>query len=168
MRPFSIGHRLILTQIDSAFVAGRVPLYEDLIASVFVCAWSWEENQRLAASPRRRWLHFKLWGLLAGRFDIPGAMLAFLNYIRTGDVFPETNSPDSDSTTRELGSDQLARLYLFLRSSGFDDSSTWNMPINAANAMHAAKLEEDGKLSLIGPSRRALLDLVRKQQGVAA
>lgn len=164
MKPYSLGHSVILSQIDSGFTAGRFPTFEDLIAAAFVCAHSWEENNRLLRSPFRRWLRLKLWGALAGRFDIVAATVSMLQYVTAGDVYPDTEPPKDPEAVRELAAPHSARIYLFLRSSGFSESAAWNMPCNVANWLHAARAEEDGKITLMSRQRRAFLEIARRER----
>ena len=169
MRPFALGHKLLLTQIDSAFVTrDRVPMFDDLIASAFICAHTWEENQKLIRSTFKRWLTLKVWGLLAGKFDIPQAQVDMMAYVLSGDDFPETEPPDNDQSVRELAAPPSARVYVFLRGLGLTDSEAMNMPCTAANWMMAAKLEEDGKITLLSRRRRAFLEMARQENERAA
>ncbi len=168
MKPYALGHSALLTSINSAFVCGQFPSFEELIAAAFICSHSWEENQKLLRSRFRRWLILKTWGLFAGKFDIPSATVSMLQYIQTGDTYPETEPPERSETMRELSAPALARLYLFLRRSGFSESEAWNMPCNAVNWMHAACSEEDGKISLMSRKRRSFLEMARKEREAAA
>ena len=43
LKPFSLGHVILLNRIESAFVTGGVPDYNDLAASVFICALTFED-----------------------------------------------------------------------------------------------------------------------------
>ncbi len=164
MKPYALCHSLILAQIDSAFTSNRFPIFEDLIAAAFVCAHSWEENNRLLRSHFRRWIRLKLWGAMAGKFNIAAATVSMLQYVSTGDVYPDTEPPKDTESMRELSAPHSARLYLFLRASGFSESEAWNMPLNAANWLHAAKAEEEGKITLMSSKRRKFLEIARQER----
>lgn len=41
LRPFALGHALLLHRIESAFVLGGRPSFEDLALSVLICAHDW-------------------------------------------------------------------------------------------------------------------------------
>jgi hypothetical protein len=167
MKPYALGHSVLLTEIDSAFVAGRFPTFEELIAAAFICAHSWEENQTLLRSRLKRWATLKVWGTLAGKFDIPSATISMLQHIRSGDVYPDTEPPEHPENVRELSSPAIARTYLFLRASGFSESEAWNMPCNVANWLHASKAEEDGRITLMTQKRRQFLELARREREAA-
>lgn len=156
LRPFSLGHKLLLQDMDSAFVTGRFPGHEDLIAAACVCAHTWEENLRLRESRLRRWLLLKTWGLLAGKFDIIAATATLLYYVRSSDYFPETEPPPRNSC-RELSSPYEARLYLLLRGLGFSESEAMNMPLAAANLLYASEGETEGKIQLVHERTHAVI-----------
>lgn len=169
MRPYALAHRVWLAGFNSPFVVGGFPIFDDLLLGTIVCAQTWEENQKFFASRWRQWSTMKIWGLFNRRFDIPRSIVALKTYLDRSDVFPETEK--GEGKTRELGTANSARLYAFLRSSGFSESEAWNMPLSVANILHAARLEEDGKLELVSGSRKALLDRLQKRQregGLAA
>jgi len=165
MRPFGLGHRLLLEQIESGFVGQSFPTYADLISGAFICAHSWAENQLLLRSPFRRWLMLKTWGLLAGRFNVPAAMVSFHAYARDGDTFPEVQQKPS-SEVRQLASPRLARLYLFLRSKGFSEQETMDMPLNVANLLYCTDAEQEGRLDLVTDTFKEMIRL--SQGGLAA
>ena len=163
MRPFSLGHRLMLEQIESSFVCGTFPGYGDLIATAFICAHSWEENQKLMRSPLRRWLTLRVWGALAGKFNIPAAILALHAYVRDGSEFPEVQEKPGEM--RQLAMPHAARLYLFLRRSGFGDVEAMNVPLAVANMLYAADAEQAGRMDFVTDTFK---EMIRASQGGAA
>ena len=44
LRPYSLGHVVLLNRIGSAFVTGEKPTFEDLAASVLICALTYKEG----------------------------------------------------------------------------------------------------------------------------
>lgn len=162
MRPFSLGHRLMLEECDSSFVLGEFPTYADLVAGAFICAHTWRENQMLMRSSFRRWLRLRTWGLFAGRFDVPAALLAFHAYVRDGAEFPEV--VEKPGEMKPLAMPHSARLYLFLRGHGFSEAEAMDMPLRAANVLYCAGAEQDGRLELVTDTFK---EMVRRSQGVA-
>lgn len=162
MRPYALGHHLLLTQIGSAFVTrDRIPLFDDLIASACICAHSWEENQKLLRSSWRRWLTLKVWGTLAGKFDIPAAVESLFDYVSKGEQYPaDIDAPKGDSF-RELYAPPSARLYFFLRSNGFSESEAMNMPLPCAKWLDAARAEELGHVNFISDRVKSVIDLAK-------
>ena len=155
----------MLEQIESGFVGAAFPSYADLISSAFICAHSWKENQSLMRSPVRRWLLLKTWGLLAGRFNVPSAMVSLHSYIRDGDVFPEVQQKASNEM-RQLAAPRLARLYLFLRSKGFSEAEAMDLPLNVANMLYCTDAEQVGRLDLVTDTFKEMVRL--SQGGIAA
>lgn len=166
MRPFTLGHSALLHQIDSAFVNGTFPHFAELLAAALICAHTWEENRRMGRI--RRLLTMWVWGRLAGKFDVPNATIAMFQHIRSGDEYPETEPPEKPEAVRELAAPPVTRIYTFLRASGFSESEAWNMPLNAANWMHASVMEEEGKITLLSSRRRAFLEMARRERELAA
>lgn len=163
MLPFSLGHRILLEQIESSFVCGVFPSFDDLISSAFICAHTWEENQKMLRSPFRRLLTLKVWGWLAGKFNIPTAIMALHKYIQDGNEFPEVREKPGEM--RMLAMPHLARLYLFLRSNGFSESETMNMPLLLANLLYCTDAEQDGRLEMITD---VFKETIRRSQGAKA
>lgn len=162
MQPFSLGHRLLLEQIGSAFAAlDRFPLFDDLIASAFICAHSWEENKRLRKSRFGRWMRLKIWGSLAGKFNIPLATIQFTQYAQDA-LRPPYDQQEHAGGMRELGAPESARLYLFLRGRGFSEAEAMDIPLTAAHWLYAAEMEIQGKIDLVGPT---LCEAIRRAQG---
>jgi hypothetical protein len=141
--PFSVGHELLLRKIGNAFVVGGFPTYEHLVSAAFICAHTWEENQKLLRSRARRWLTLRAWGMAAGKFDVAAQTVALFDYIRHAREIPETK-PAKGSGVRHLVSEWDARLFAYLRLIGYSDSEILNMPLQRANLLFVAHLEEAG------------------------
>ena len=52
LRPFSLGHLILLHRVDSAFVRGGTPDFEDLALSVYLCAHTYEDGLDALSDPR--------------------------------------------------------------------------------------------------------------------
>ena len=163
MRPFALGHRLLLEQIQSSFVCGTFPGYGDLISTAFICAHTWRENQKLMRSPLRRWFTLRIWGIFAGKFNIPVAILALHRYVKDGSDYPEVQEKPGDM--KQLAMPHLARLYLFLRTHGFGEHEAMDMPLVAANILYCAEAEQAGRLDMVTDTFK---DMVRASQGGGA
>lgn len=159
MRPFSVGHSLLLEQIESSFVCGTFPTYDDLVSTAFICAHDWRENKKLLRSPLRRWMTCWLWGKLAGNFDIAKAVIELHQYIQDGNEFPEVRKKDG---MRSLSMPHSARLYTFLRGLGMGEDESMNFPMRAANILYCAEQEQTGRLELLADSFK---EMIRASQG---
>lgn len=144
LKPFSLGHLLILRQMQSAFVTGGARTFSDFIAAAFVCAHGWRENQKLLRSPFRRWLQCRLWALFAGRFNVPVQVQVLQEYINDAREVPEQKA-GKPGATRYLHSEWDTRLYKLMRASGFSHIETMDSPLALVNALFIAQLEEDEK-----------------------
>ncbi len=145
LKPFSLGHLFILKQIGNAFVRNEFPTYNDLIAAAFVCAHTWEENQKILRTRFRKWLLMSVWGLLAGKFNVATQTIVLKMHVDGALEFPEQKKPTRGSSTRYLFSDDDTRLYSFLRTR-MGHSEAMNFPLRMANLMWAAQLEELGHM----------------------
>lgn len=143
MLPYSFGHHLRLQSIASPFLFGGLPSYEDLIAAAFICAHTEEENVRLMRSRCRAWLYLKVWGLLAGKFDIIESMAAMSQHVRTATEIPATKT-QRGAKVKTLFSSWETRLYSFLRSIGYGHTEAMNVPMQVAHLLFCANLEERG------------------------
>lgn len=143
LRPFRLGHYVILNAMRSSFVGGSPmpPAYDDLIASAFVCSNSWAENQRLLKSKFRRWVQLKTWGLLAGKFDIVTQSAILLDYVQSSTELPSLKNTRGG---RQIWSTWETRLLKFLLSIGFTVESAMDLPLVQAHALFIAQQEEDG------------------------
>jgi|GEM_PF-4011282 len=144
LKPFSLGHLLLLRQMESAFVIGGRCSYPDFIATAFICVHSWEENLRLLRQPFRRWLFCKVWSLLAGQFNVPIQVQVLAHHINAARETPEQKS-GKPGCTRYLHSEWETRIYKFLRSIGCEHVEALDMPLAVANALFISQLEEDEK-----------------------
>lgn len=123
MRPYSIGHELILTQRRNPLVClsetefNTLPISQQIAAVInaaLICYRTWDENHR---RERNLWL----WGWFIRRTDWPVAIMEFRIYRAEGSLAPRITEsrfsdipPSDDSVSRAFGSPFLARLIHFL------------------------------------------------------
>lgn len=141
LRPLSLGHVLMLQHIECEI--GSSVSYSDLVAGAFVCSRRWKSNLTSLSNPLRTRVYMRAWSLLAGSFDVKIQSAVFSKYIQDSLEIPSPKKP-SKGGFRELASDWNTRLYLFLRSAGFDHVEALDFPIFAANKMLVSRLEESG------------------------
>jgi hypothetical protein len=101
--PFSLGHRILLARIGSAFYSGGEVSYDDLASSVFICAHTWQENIASLQDPVGTGKFMHLWqksifgtGLLFSlglkkptTISIAEKAAAFRAYQKAGETFPD-------------------------------------------------------------------------------
>jgi hypothetical protein len=164
--PFSLGHLLMLHKLENRFVVGGFPHYEDLISAAFVCAHTWEENQRLVNSWRARWILWA-WGKMAGRFEIPSQIITLHQAIRSAVEMPRQRKT-SRGGTRGIISEWETRMFHQLRVLGYSDSEILNMPYARAQKLFIAHLEETDAMKFMSQAElaneKAMTDIVEQME----
>jgi hypothetical protein len=167
--PFSLGHFLTLRQIGSTFIENEATP-DDLSVTAFVCAHSWEENQRLLRSPLRSRITMLIWGWLTRKFNQREHARALFDYITEQLSLPEIKQQNGGSV-RYLASAWETRVFAHLRFLGYSDSEALNMPLARAHLLWVQKLEADREMNFKTPhdySReekvRPLLEEMERQE----
>ena len=99
LRPFSLGHLLLLDRLGSPYVRGGNIGLDDLLLAVWICSRGIDANIELLDSAQL-WAQVKKWKravqrsrwlmrLFGKRFDIASRFVAFHNYIRNGQEIPK-------------------------------------------------------------------------------
>jgi hypothetical protein len=165
LRPYAIGHELILTAQRSPLVAPAEDFtkldlpgkFQSLINAVLVCSRNWRDN---AAPCSPRWLRrFERRNRAA---DWPAEISAFQAYRSAGTLFPPPptehaniicNRADEEAGGRELGSPYLARLYNFLCGLPAGEianhgETVFDFPFGLGNFLFLSALESEGSLRI--------------------
>lgn len=170
LRPFAIGHQLLLERIGSPFAYCEPAKAEDLFIGLLVCSQSHAEAAETlnspelpaivsgftkailrAASKPPRWWQRRL------PVDLAAKLAAFEAYLAAARAIPEfewNDDPNSELVT--LGSHPLHVLKITLMSKlHFTEEQALNCPYALAHWNHATLNELTGKLSLIDRQERA-------------
>lgn len=129
LRPFSLGHKLLLHRVESVFVCGGEITHVDLALSVFICALRYNEaceafNDRRLPRFMARW-HAKLtgdtrirrWlGIKPKPVDLKEKAEAFENYMAAGSKMPYFSYEDSRSGAAQLESVHAVKLSLLSKT----------------------------------------------------
>lgn len=130
LRPYSLGHVLLLHRVESAFVCGGNVTYADLALSVFICAQTYREAEASFSDPKlprfmRKW-HDKLTGdpwwrprLRRRKFaviDLKAKSEAFAKYIEDGSRSPYYSFDPSKTGGAQLESVHAVRLILMAKT----------------------------------------------------
>lgn len=125
LRPFSLGHNLLLHRFNSPFVTGGKVGTDDLAASVFICAQTWADNLATLRDGRveRRlgpltWREHKdrfmsRWQRKAGHFDFRTKVKAFQKYLNDGGLGPRYSFNASEM--RSIDCPEVQLVYLALK-----------------------------------------------------
>lgn len=140
LRPYSLGHKLLLHRIESAFVCGGPVTYTDLAASIFICAQTYHEALASFSDPAlprfmahwhrkltgnlwwRRLLHRSLSRFNVSCFkltpvDLQSKSKAFANYLEAGSQVPYYEIPADKSGSSQIETVQAVQLALMAKTS---------------------------------------------------
>jgi len=87
LKPYSLGHIILLHRVDSAFVTGGDAGLEDLITSVFLCSQSYEDGVKALDNPKLP-KFMKSWQRQLGSFNVKAKMADFAAYIEAHSKSP--------------------------------------------------------------------------------
>lgn len=142
LRPFCIGHSILLRRIRSPFaIPARLPEYADLMQAVLFCAGTWEEGERINDDPLAR-IKIWIWNRRLGGVDFDLDTLLFYNYIAQGSLAPQINRNSSEG--RAPGAPWEWRLKNFLVTRmGKTESEAMNFPLGRAQWEYACHYEHE-------------------------
>lgn len=168
MRPYSIGHELLLLAQQNPLLYAREyfdnlsPALQRLavIRAALVCYRTWNQNQQ----PER---HLRLWGWRIRKDDFALAIAEFRNYRAAGSACPPTptkenykiaaGKPDAEFG-REFGGCYYAKLVAHFSRGGMFSAlgheTAFDVPLGFANYVYLSELELDG-MALIENEREA-------------
>jgi hypothetical protein len=104
LKPFSLGHVVLLHRIESSFVVGGVPTCDDLAASVLICAQDYREAIESFNNPdltkfMARWfkkLTWRGWFKRRGFVDLEAKAKEFAEYVKNGSKLPYYSFTEAD------------------------------------------------------------------------
>ena len=126
LRPFSLGHIILLQRLESAFVCGGIPDYGDLALTVLICASTYEEGIAHLDNPDLRdelgrWSKqltgADKWSVRLGfrkptKIDIAEKAKALSDYISEGSKIPNYQFNPSDFVEISCPSAQIVKVTL--------------------------------------------------------
>lgn len=143
LRPFSLGHVLLLHRVKSAFLVPSegAPSYSDLAISVLICAQTYEENLATFNDPTlpdfmRKW-HDRItgadsiWCRLGLRnvshIDLSQKCAEFADYIRAGSKVPDYDFNPGDFQEMACPSVEIIKVTL-MRDMHFSEREIMDRP----------------------------------------
>lgn len=128
LRPFSLGHAMILRRFDSPFMRGRRPRAGDLAFALDICSKTFEQGIEALHSRRSKWR----WKWLGYRclFREDDKMLAFIGYLTNGMRYPKCWE-NADGKAKKSPPLQIARI-INMGQIGKSESQTMNCPYHLA------------------------------------
>jgi len=130
LRPFALGHMMILRRMGNAFALNQPASLEDLLRGVFICAQTVDDALESLQDPKLPET-IAQWGETLVEFNLLEKIGAFTDYIQKGSTFPELCEPDGEF--RMPGAPFLQRIKLVLQSEfGCSQSEALNYPFGSA------------------------------------
>jgi len=127
LRPYSLGHVLLLSRFDNAFVMGGRPALEDVIQGIVICSQTYAEALRDMDNPKlpslvgkwQRSLQPRYWW--GGRkpelgFSPAQAAKQFVEYLRAGSSFPIFSVPQDKKSNDPLHVPLVQTVKVYLMS----------------------------------------------------
>lgn len=150
MRPFSIGHQLLLQRESNPLAESNQAPPVKLIEAALFCSQTWRENEKMPFDP---FINFKmfLWGLRLRprlRKFLALEMASFTAYRDAGSLeFPISDRPRPDSGASEPrrppGTPFLLRLQQFLMVTfHLSEAQAWDYPFGLAKMRWLCHWEE--------------------------
>jgi hypothetical protein len=154
LRPFSLGHLVLLRRVNSPFVSreGQVVL-GDLILAVILCAddfadgAEWLARMDHQSDADRETLAD--WGKKAATLDLDEEATAFIAYIRAADKMPEVFHSSTSGQVQEIGAPFWQIVYLTLhKQTNLRDVEIWNQPLGKTYCDYIALREQEQVLRI--------------------
>ena len=149
LRPLSLGHYLLMSRFDVAFVASeeRNATFDDLILGVLICSMGYDDFLRFMESKNFR-REIAAWGRKIGLFDPVEKIVLFNQYIREGSKAPlywiekEGRNNSGAHWTHALKTTLVSKC-------GYTNSEALNAPLSQALSDYFQYAESEGFVRLM-------------------
>ena len=166
LRPFSLGHYLLLTRLDCAFVSeDKEPLLGDLLLGLLVCGNTFEGAQELLRRGERG-EDIKAWAENVGEFEADEKAKLFAEYINAALAMPKFwVKPGESSGGEKAGAPwpQAMRVKL-ISEGGFTPTAVMNQPLGQTWWDYLTLNELKGALKINDDTTSELLRRHREAQ----
>jgi len=130
LRPFSLGHFILLKRHQSAFINGDIPTVLDLLVSIMICARTWEEGRAFVESEAFRPETRRLEKSLKKCDNTTKRMIYFREYIEEGMTGPKVWEKE-DNPQHQFGSPFAQVIKVALMSKmGLSEPETLDRPLS--------------------------------------
>lgn len=160
LKPFSVGHVLLLEYINSPVARGADMSIEDLANAIMICSMTFEQNIESWKSKGLRYSK-RIWGERVGMPDMEKVTECYKEYL---DYYMRWPNIDNDDCHGKAGSPGPALMIDVLMDIGYSESEALNMPYNRAAWCVCARQERIGAITVnrdIGMSEAELADAQR-------
>jgi hypothetical protein len=160
LKPYTLGHDLLLHSIESGFAIGAKsePTHDDLIASVYLCSFYFNDAVSELCSKRLK-LKLALWGCIRRGYDIPEELGRFIGYIKAFTDAPEywlENVGDSAPRRSDMPFAQILKLHI-MREYHVAEDVALNTPFHEAQLNYLSSLEMAGRLRFVSDEDKAVI-----------
>lgn len=169
LRPYSVGHEILLRRLDSPFLKPTLPaaaeLLPHLFTHVFICSMPYAEAVDSVEDPELG-AEFIAWRRRLGRrYDLLQALGTFCQYLRDGSTWPEfTRRKRKGYEFIRTGSSWPAVLVTALMSElNFTLESALNCPLGLAQHLYCTHRELAGNILIASEAEIARRAAVRAE-----
>jgi len=165
LRPFSLGHLLLLEGLGNPFVAWGTGSRAELFAAVLVCSHTMAENGRVLFGGRLPLWRLIWWALRWPERRIGPERDAFVRYLADYTATPEHWESESDGKGFRAPW-QYHFVLVLCREFGMGWAEAWNAPVALARCCYDTWAETQGDKSLISPEEQDGIRFLNSQPGV--
>lgn len=158
LRPFSLGHLLLLDRLGSPYIRGGNIGINDLLLAVWICARGFRENTELLDSSEF-WSKVKAWkrsvvigrwllALTLRKFEFAPRFVAFHNYMRSGQEIPKYFF-ESGKFSQSMGAPWMQTVRVrAIRDLGYSQDEVMDMPLSLLLWDYITLSELDGNVRI--------------------
>lgn len=150
LKPFSLGHLLLLQRLGNAFVTAGVPFtVGDLLTGIIVCSRDYSDAIKALDSAAASW-HARVlgWRVRLSGVSLVECVAAFRKYIEDGSKSPSYVPPKQNGKRIAAPLPMLVKVYL-QRHLNYTPEQALNVPWCAALHEYAISLAIDDRLELV-------------------
>lgn len=174
LKPFSLGHLLILKELDSPFTdesQQRDVSFEQLVAAAIVCTSTFEETivmindgvsfdkEKIKISDE---IKNQLANNLSGSMVIQDATFAFAEYVTSNFKEPPAYVIETEGSGLSSGTYWIQTyINIICTECGYTRSEAWNLPIDLAIQEYLWYVEREGNIRLLTEQE---LELIKEME----
>jgi hypothetical protein len=181
LRPFALGHLILLHRVESAFAVGGLPSYDDLALAVFICSRPYADALAGFSDPdlpreMKRWARKLTHPGWFGRFrqpqpiDLPAKWAEFQDYLDRNSLRFEKGKDfiTDDSRTRKVELPFVHAVRVRLQSKmRFSDAEILDRSWALCLLDYFILADADGVLQLTGELSESAMHVIRETQAIA-
>lgn len=161
LRPFSLGHSLLLDAVGSPFVRGGLPTDADFAMVLMLCSVSFDKGREWVSKGRvpLRFRMVAFWLAVASRAYGDRQYTKLTEYLENYSTTPERWSPDSGAGGKMPKNQWQFVAHAVLCSDYADASGIWDIPLGMAICYTYAKAELEGEADVINEQESDIMGI---------